>query len=36
MITLAAITDEFSNDLAAALPAIARTGITQLELRVVN
>jgi L-ribulose-5-phosphate 3-epimerase len=36
MMTLAAITDEFSNDLSEALPAIARTGITQLELRVVN
>lgn len=36
MITLAAITDEFSNDLSEALPVIARTGITQLELRVVN
>jgi L-ribulose-5-phosphate 3-epimerase len=36
MISLAAITDEFSNDLSVALPAIARAGITQLELRVVN
>ena len=31
-----AITDEFSDDLGEALTAIARTGITQLELRVVN
>src|SRR5215211_2110806 len=36
MISLAAITDEFSNDLSVALPAIARAGITQVELRVVN
>ena len=36
MMTLAAITDEFSTDLGVALPAIARAGITQLELRVVN
>jgi L-ribulose-5-phosphate 3-epimerase len=36
MMTLAAISDEFSSDLGVALPAIARAGITHLELRVVN
>lgn len=36
MMSRAAVTDEFSSDLSVALPAIARAGITQVELRLVN